>query len=206
MRGLIHGTMHSVDRPGGERRRHLHGADATTTRSPRRIAATATASPRAPRSSRMFAEFFGKEDRLLPRPRRLDAHRRRRPRATSAPTASSAAACRSRSARRSPPSSCRSATTSSSAFFGDGANNEGAFHESLNMAAIWKLPVVFVCENNQYGMSTSTERSTAVETIADRAVGLRDAGRDRRRQRLLGRRRGAATRPSRAPAPARARA
>lgn len=55
-------------------------------------------------------------------------------------------------------------------FFGDGANNEGAFHEALNMAAIWKLPVVFVCENNKYGMSTSTERSTAVPSIATRAV------------------------------------
>jgi acetoin:2,6-dichlorophenolindophenol oxidoreductase subunit alpha len=56
-------------------------------------------------------------------------------------------------------------------FFGDGANNEGAFHEALNMASIWKLPVVFVCENNGYGMSTSAARSTAVEHIADRAAG-----------------------------------
>jgi acetoin:2,6-dichlorophenolindophenol oxidoreductase subunit alpha len=56
-------------------------------------------------------------------------------------------------------------------FFGDGANNEGAFHESLNMAAVWKLPVVFVCENNQYGMSVSTERSTAVKDVATRAAG-----------------------------------
>ena len=55
-------------------------------------------------------------------------------------------------------------------FFGDGANNEGAFHEALNMASIWKLPVIFLCENNGYGMSTSTARSTAVKNIADRAA------------------------------------
>jgi acetoin:2,6-dichlorophenolindophenol oxidoreductase subunit alpha len=55
-------------------------------------------------------------------------------------------------------------------FFGDGANNEGAFHESLNIAAVWKLPVIYVCENNQYGMSVSTARSTAVQDIATRAI------------------------------------
>jgi len=55
-------------------------------------------------------------------------------------------------------------------FFGDGANNEGAFHESLNMASLWKLPVVFACENNQYGMSTSVKRATAVKDIAQRAA------------------------------------
>jgi acetoin:2,6-dichlorophenolindophenol oxidoreductase subunit alpha len=56
------------------------------------------------------------------------------------------------------------------AFFGDGANNEGAFHESLNLAAVWKLPAVFVCENNLYGMSVSTARSTAVTDVAARAA------------------------------------
>ena len=55
-------------------------------------------------------------------------------------------------------------------FFGDGATNEGAFHEGLNLAAIWKLPVVFVCENNKYGMSFSTELSMAVPHVADRAA------------------------------------
>ena len=55
-------------------------------------------------------------------------------------------------------------------FFGDGANNEGAFHEALNMASIWSLPVVFVCENNRYGMSTAVEKSTAVASIAHRAT------------------------------------
>ncbi|MET0525457.1 MAG: thiamine pyrophosphate-dependent dehydrogenase E1 component subunit alpha, partial [Nocardioides sp.] len=56
-------------------------------------------------------------------------------------------------------------------FFGDGAANEGAFHEAVNLAAIWKLPVVFVCENNKYGMSFSTEKSFAIENISERALG-----------------------------------
>ncbi len=54
--------------------------------------------------------------------------------------------------------------------FGDGANNEGAFQEALNMASVWKLPVIFICENNKYGMSTSIERSTAVAKISERAA------------------------------------
>jgi pyruvate dehydrogenase E1 component alpha subunit len=54
-------------------------------------------------------------------------------------------------------------------FFGDGAANNGAFHESLNMAAIWKLPVLFVCENNQYALSFSVRKAFAIERIADRA-------------------------------------
>jgi pyruvate dehydrogenase E1 component alpha subunit len=47
-------------------------------------------------------------------------------------------------------------------FLGDAANNQGVFHETLNMAALWNLPVLFVCENNRYGIGTSIERSTAV--------------------------------------------
>ena len=55
-------------------------------------------------------------------------------------------------------------------FFGDGASNEGAFHEGINGAAIWNLPVVFVCENNQYGASTSVKATMKIETIAERAA------------------------------------
>jgi len=54
-------------------------------------------------------------------------------------------------------------------FFGDGAANTGAFHESLNLAGLWKLPVVYICENNLYGMSVSVERALAVKNVADRA-------------------------------------
>ncbi len=54
-------------------------------------------------------------------------------------------------------------------FFGDGASNEGAFHELLNMAAVWKLPIVFVCENNQYGMSMNIKDAMAIDKISDRA-------------------------------------
>lgn len=53
--------------------------------------------------------------------------------------------------------------------FGDGAANIGAFHESLNMAALWKLPVVFVCQNNRYAEHTSFANSTAIDRIGDRA-------------------------------------
>jgi Pyruvate/2-oxoglutarate dehydrogenase complex, dehydrogenase (E1) component, eukaryotic type, alpha subunit len=54
-------------------------------------------------------------------------------------------------------------------FFGDGATNEGAFHESLNAAAIWNLPVVFVIENNLYGASTPIKLTCKLENLADRA-------------------------------------
>lgn len=55
------------------------------------------------------------------------------------------------------------------AIFGDGASNEGVFHETLNMAALWQLPILYVCENNKYGMSMAVDRSTAKLPIAQRA-------------------------------------
>ena len=56
-------------------------------------------------------------------------------------------------------------------FFGDGATNIGYFHEAVNLAAVWDLPIVFICENNQYGMGTSVQRASAVEEIRQKAEG-----------------------------------
>src|ERR1700694_1899096 len=56
-------------------------------------------------------------------------------------------------------------------FFGDGAINQGAFHEALNLAALYKLPIVFICENNLFAMGTSVKRSTSLKQIVDRAEG-----------------------------------
>ena len=55
-------------------------------------------------------------------------------------------------------------------FFGDGASNEGIFHEALNVASLWKLPVVYLCENNEFGLSTAMSESTAVDRISKRAA------------------------------------
>ncbi|MFC4595775.1 thiamine pyrophosphate-dependent dehydrogenase E1 component subunit alpha [Sphingobium tyrosinilyticum] len=57
------------------------------------------------------------------------------------------------------------------AYFGDGASNIGAFHESLNMASLWKLPVIFVCQNNRFCEHTRYENVTAVDKISKRAIG-----------------------------------
>lgn len=57
------------------------------------------------------------------------------------------------------------------AYFGDGASNIGAFHESLNLAGLWKLPVIFVCQNNRFAEHTRYENGTAVDRIAKRAIG-----------------------------------
>ena len=62
------------------------------------------------------------------------------------------------------------------AFFGDGGSNQGIFHESLNLASVWKLPVLFICENNQYALSTSYKRTTSAAQISDRAIGYQVPG------------------------------
>lgn len=54
-------------------------------------------------------------------------------------------------------------------FFGDGAINQGAVHEAMNLAAVWKLPVIFVCENNQYAVSMPVEKSSVVKNLSERA-------------------------------------
>ncbi len=54
-------------------------------------------------------------------------------------------------------------------FFGEAAVNQGAFHESLNMAQLWKLPCIYICENNQYGMGTSLERAMSLQDISQKA-------------------------------------
>jgi pyruvate dehydrogenase E1 component alpha subunit len=55
-------------------------------------------------------------------------------------------------------------------FFGDGAASAGPFHESLNIAALWKLPILYICENNHYGVNTPATEAVAIENVADRAA------------------------------------
>ncbi|MBM09316.1 MAG: dehydrogenase, partial [Magnetovibrio sp.] len=55
-------------------------------------------------------------------------------------------------------------------FFGDGGSNQGIFHESMNLASVWKLPVIFICENNQYALSTSYRQTTSINQVAKRAA------------------------------------
>ena len=166
MRGLIHGTMHlsigqeasAVGSCHGAAQNRLHHLDPSRPWPLHRQGRRSQADVR-----RILRQGRG----LLPRPWRLHAHRRcrkrqsrrQRHRGGGIPIAVGAALAIKKQ-KRDDVALC---------FFGDGATNEGAFHEALNMASIWKLPVIFVCENNKYGMSVSTERSMAVANVADRA-------------------------------------
>ncbi|WP_299883091.1 thiamine pyrophosphate-dependent dehydrogenase E1 component subunit alpha [uncultured Sulfitobacter sp.] len=165
-RGLIHGTMHlSIGQEASAVGSCMSLSDADKITSTHRGHGHCVA--KGADLGRMFAEFFGKEDGYC-RGRGGSMHIADVEKGNlgangivggGLPIAVGAAL----SAKR------LNTGAVTVCFFGDGANNEGAFHEALNMAAVWKLPVVFVCENNRYGMSTSTEKSTAVKHIADRA-------------------------------------
>ncbi|HEV2916021.1 MAG TPA: pyruvate dehydrogenase (acetyl-transferring) E1 component subunit alpha [Pyrinomonadaceae bacterium] len=61
-------------------------------------------------------------------------------------------------------------------FFGEAAVNQGAFHESLNMAQLWKIPCIYICENNQYGMGTSLERAMSLQDVSQKACAYEMAG------------------------------
>ena len=71
------------------------------------------------------------------------------------------------------------------AFFGDGASNQGTILESMNLANVWNLPMIFLAENNGYAESTGVKYNVPTPNIADRAAGFRHAGRNGRRQRFL---------------------
>ena len=58
-------------------------------------------------------------------------------------------------------------------YFGDGATNIGYFHESLNLSGVWDLPIVWICENNEYGMGTTIERASAAVRMIDKAKGYK---------------------------------
>ena len=124
--------------------------------------------------------------------RRLDAPLRRRRRASTAATPSSAAACPSRWASRSP-TRCWGVARVTACFFGDGAVEEGEFHESMNLAALWKLPVLFLCENNLYAMGTAhradARRSRTLRRASARSYAMpRPSGGRHGRARRAGRR------------------
>ena len=170
----------SLYRPGGGRRRHAGDAieqgDAVITSY--RDHGHMLACGMDPKG--VMAELTGRARRLFQGQGRLDAHVQpreellRRPRHRRRPGADR---------HRASPSPTSTAATSnvSLTYFGDGATNQGQVYESFNMAALWKLPVVYVIENNRYGMGTSVERASAVTELYQARRGLRHSRRAGRR-------------------------
>ena len=152
--GRIKGTAHSAV---GQEAVAVGACTAlrATTSSRARIAATAT-HREGRRPSRMMAELLGRATGILPRQGRLHAHRRLLDRDPG----------RQRHRRRRHGDRRRvgalrgSRQTGDICFFGDGALNQGALHESSNYAAIWALPVILLCENNHFAMSMPAARAT----------------------------------------------
>ena len=124
---------------------------------------------------RLFCQLMGKEGGFTQRPRPHLPLRH-----AGAPDRRDDLAPRGDAARRRPGSASRRNSRARAfvacAFVGEGATREGDFHEALNLAAVWKLPVLFVVENNRYGLSTPTNEAMAVEDIADAAAGYAMAG------------------------------
>ena len=171
----IRGRQHSGFRPslcrrGGLGRRRLHASRVTATRSPRPIAATAIASPRALTSDGDDERDLRPEGRSVRRQGRVDAHRRpvegdaRRQRHRRRRRA----ACLRRCADRQDPEDWRRRSRASTA---TARSNQGAVLESYNLAKIWNLPVVFVAEDNGYAESTASSWSVAGSQVG-RATGF----------------------------------
>ncbi len=133
----------------------------------------------------MVAELYGKADRLHARQGRLDAPDRPRGRRDGHVRRGRHHHRQRRRLRLRPAiSPQRSAIVAS--FFGDGATEEGVFAESLNFAALKRLPILFVCENNRYAIHTHQSRRQATSAICDRVARPRHPGRTDRGQRRAG--------------------